>query len=587
MNLPFVSLDFALTPAHLFFKADIASKLEKAEASLQLAKERLDKITNQSQQLTVKQEEEDKHSKALRNWCLNVRSEIFLPSVEGQSEIILPSECGSMPSLMEEFISKARHVGIIHLSDVNKMVDCFRGICWSFSAMGILRRKPSLSQVRHLVFEASKFKLPDEKALKTVKFMATKASQLQSKVEKALFTKKTTSKPNMSLLKELQSGVRACPLIVPEEGFLRMVIEDGKLSTRESLESRAEELGQRQSKSQNIREDVSPHAPNPIELWPPFGVHDSQAATQAFGSECLAITNVNHSDADGTSQKSENVIADCSSLPAKNPIHATQRNEVQPKAMDASAESTSKCVDDELEADSSDPKTQGGASVADHELVAFPEGCQNGTVEPVTSGVKSHISNSKSEMQEDETMRTQPPTPSVTPTASMSQAKPEEDEVAPVGPSIPTDESNRGCGSHANSLEKVETKTIDTSVNPTSKSIGVTNSESDTRGSTKIFDTSIATETSINVCGNERDDQPTKKEDSLSPGPTDFTRISNSGLESHAKDDTHDTRKQNPAEMKSQNVPLTLITPNGIPIDKTKEVDRSTANEVSCQEELR
>jgi hypothetical protein len=327
----------------------------------------LKKTTNQSQQKTLIEAKEDEYSNILRNWCLKVRSEVLVPTVETQSETTRPPASGIMPPVMKQVISEAEHFGIFYLSDVKRMIECFRSICWSFSAMGVLRRKPSLSEVRHLISEASKFKLPDERALRTLKFMANRASQLQSKIEKALCPEKGESKPmNVSILKELESGTRESPLVVPEEEMLRIVIEDngtrhctcggprdGKqiffcdfcnkrfhaaCMKREKafsneltpflcpccredvnasdrkliLESSVENQKEPHCPSIDFKDDVSPHAPNPMELWPPFGLLQSQTAIQTFGSECLAIPDVTTTNTDIHAQRNE-VLSGCSS----------------------------------------------------------------------------------------------------------------------------------------------------------------------------------------------------------------------------------------------------------------------------------
>ena len=132
------------------------------------------KITNQSKQRTLDEAEEDKYARSLRYWCLKVRSEVLAPAVDDQAETARPLTSGCMSPVMKDIVAEAETLGILDLSDVRKMVDCFKSMCWSFSAMGVLRYKPCISEVRHLVSEASKFKLPDEKALRTLKFMTNK-----------------------------------------------------------------------------------------------------------------------------------------------------------------------------------------------------------------------------------------------------------------------------------------------------------------------------------------------------------------------------------------------------------------------------
>ena len=269
---------------------EILSQIEKAKISLQLSKDRLKKVTEQSSQKALDEAREDKYSMILRYWCLKVRSEVLAPPKEEQSEKSRPPASGSMSPAMIELIAEAEKLGIRHLSDIEKMVCCFETMCWSFSAMHVLRRKPDVSEVRRLVLEVPTAKLAAEKALRTLKFMTNRASQLQSKFQKALNSKRAVSKPtNISFLKDFQSGFRDCPLSIPEENILRVVIEDGKIHDRELLESRAEKLRCLRCNSTNSNDAVSPHAPNPAEQWPPFGSEESQSATEAFGSDCLAI----------------------------------------------------------------------------------------------------------------------------------------------------------------------------------------------------------------------------------------------------------------------------------------------------------
>ena len=371
-----------------FIKAEILSKLDKVTTVLQQSKRRLDKISTQSQERILIETEEDKHSNTLRNWCLKIRSEVLVPSGEAQSEITRPLAGGTMPPIMNQVIAEAQYLGISDLPDVKKMIDCFNSTCWSFSAMGILRQKPSISQVSHLISEASKFKLPDEKAVRTMKFMANRASQWQLKIHKALSPKAGETKPiNVSILQELECGIRESPLIVPEEQILRIVIEDngiryctcggpydGKLmlycdicdkrfhgacmemekvlpdgqikwscpccSGREhsadrklNLESSVVDAKGPEGKSTFVdsKEDVSPHAPDPIQLWPPFGLLDSQTAIEAFGSECLAIPNVTTTDANTNAQNSTPQLGGslCSNVLISKDV--IESSEVEPK----------------------------------------------------------------------------------------------------------------------------------------------------------------------------------------------------------------------------------------------------------------
>lgn len=364
--------------------AEIVSKLDKAKTSLQLSNERLKKITNQTQLRILNEAREDKHSRNLQNWCLKLRSEVLAPSEEAQLELSRPLTSGAMSLVMKQVVDEAEYLGISDLSDVRKIVDCLKTICWSFSVMSVLRCKPSVSEVRHLISETKKFKLRDEKALRTLKFMANRASQLQSKVEKALSPKKGDSKPiKVSLLNDLLSGIRELPVVVPEEELLKVVIKDNgarhcvcggpcdgkKMFTCEFCKKRFHESCMKSKKVFSSNEqteqlacpcckeagtasdhkliigspveivkdslhqsDVSPHAPNPFELWPPFGFHKSQTAIQAFGSECLAVPYVASSNVHADLKTNAVLLA--RQLPPQKPIPettSTMWSEVNPQ----------------------------------------------------------------------------------------------------------------------------------------------------------------------------------------------------------------------------------------------------------------
>jgi len=199
------------------------------------------------------------------------------------------------------------------------------------------------------VFEASQFKLPDEKAVRTLKFMLNRACQWQSKIRKALAPKKGETKSiSVSVLKELECGIRELPLIIPEEHSLGIAIEDNGtrhcvcggpsdgnfmlccdscnewfhgacMQVSNSLSDTQKKWScpvcsgieglsiQQIQRSTNITDstvdtnesptglpivdsqEVSPYAPDPLQLWPPFGLLGSQAATEALGPECSTI----------------------------------------------------------------------------------------------------------------------------------------------------------------------------------------------------------------------------------------------------------------------------------------------------------
>lgn len=319
------------------FEATIASELEKTKAALKQAKERVDIVSIQSRERKLLDAKEDEFRNSLRRWFLRVRS-LLVPSQVALAEASYPSLGILLSPPMIDIIEDARLLGISDLPDVHSMVNIFKCLAWSLSSLAIIRRKPSISEISSLVMMASSFQLPDEKALKTMKFMLNRATQLQSKIVKAL---NETKSNNVPVLMELEAIADALPLNVPEKRILRAAIDgDGalhcvcrgpshgdlmlrciicdkwfhKVSMEESKQSAASfenwtcplcrgsnptpsttthEFCSKEPTSQLFEtcssSDASPHAPDPAKLWPPFGILGSDVALEVLGRECSDI----------------------------------------------------------------------------------------------------------------------------------------------------------------------------------------------------------------------------------------------------------------------------------------------------------
>jgi hypothetical protein len=271
----------------------------------------------------------------------------MVPSSHEQAQGARPLGNGSLSGAMCTVIGDAQKLGIEHFADVDAVVNAFKCMSWSLFVLAILRRKPNVAEMSKVVSLASALKLPEEKGLRTMKSMLQRASQGQIRVQKALAPKPGLTRPykplSMDLLKELASDVEEIPLEIPEAAQLQIVIldkgarhcicagpSDGSFMlccdkcelwfhghcvniTKEaseglnswlcaeclrdpptdSIETSALSLTANDSETdypRELRDDEEeiPHAPNPANMWPPFGLLGSEKANEALG-ECAAI----------------------------------------------------------------------------------------------------------------------------------------------------------------------------------------------------------------------------------------------------------------------------------------------------------
>jgi PHD-finger len=321
--------------------ADIASKLGRAKIALKQAKERLDSVSTQSRERKLLEAREDEMSSSLRRWFLRVRSLVLLPSQTSLAEAARPAFGMLLSPPMVDVVKDACLLGISDLPDVQVMINCFKCLSWSLSSLEVINRKPSLHEISTLVSMVTNVRLPDEKALKTMKFMLSRATHVQSRIMKALIPKPGETKSiSVPFLMEIEASANELPLIVPEKRSLRIAIDDN--GTRhcvcggprdglmllcgacdkwfhgtcmeESIDCEAPFRnwmcrscrGNRSTTDITSDEfcskepllklhetccyrDISPHAPDPMKLWPPFGILGSDAALEVLGKECSAI----------------------------------------------------------------------------------------------------------------------------------------------------------------------------------------------------------------------------------------------------------------------------------------------------------
>lgn len=270
---------------------ELMIKLGRFKKILQQSRARLETVLIQSRERSKMEAMEDKYLIALKHWCLQVRSQVLIPSPAIQAEMSRPKFGVTLTPLMRQLIDEASDLAISDLSDVKTMIDLFKSICWCFSALSVLRRQPSLSQMQYLVLEASRFKLPDEKALRTMKFMVNRSSQCRSNLPKVF------SSPAIGLQIDESSEVSPLDGVKNDEPSSGVSPPHIELKIDESNE-------------------IAPHAPDPLKLWPPFGLFDSK-------SECSIIS---------INDAAQNTVSEPQNIPSSKLIFSSKSLNASPKS---------------------------------------------------------------------------------------------------------------------------------------------------------------------------------------------------------------------------------------------------------------
>lgn len=323
--------------------AEAQAKIDKAHDAIRQCGERLARLSEKSEERKAILCIEDSKAPLLRNWCLRVRSLVLVPRSDECAEDCRPMQDGSLARPMLSLMDEALEAGIASVGDVEAMDNAFRCMAWCLLATRILARKPTMTEMEMLVTKAKGLKLTEEKALRMIKAMLLRAKAWQGKVLKALAPCPGETKAfNVDSLKELQTIADEIPLILKEEALLSGVVEDGgarhcvckgptdarfMLScdkcerwfhgpcvdmTKEKCEVLSKWVcppckgslspvdasnsvivwEDRDDPRQAKKRRIASEAPDPVQMWPPFGLFGSEQAREVLGEDCSAIADV-------------------------------------------------------------------------------------------------------------------------------------------------------------------------------------------------------------------------------------------------------------------------------------------------------
>ena len=269
------SVHLGLTTDEIEKLAQIKCNVLKATSSLDHCNRRVEELSKVSFFRKVIQEEEDQLLSAFRYWVVLLRTRVIAPETMLLANESRPSDLGSLSNPedllstpMNDILELAKKLGISKFPDVELVKNSFQCVAWCLYAFSVLQKKPKFEDVKCLVRLGGNIKLPEVKSLGMVRSMISRTTPWQVKVNKALSSiSGTTQRLDSGSLKELLAGVHSIPIITEEERKLYDALEEGGTHV-----------------DRHSYEDISKHAPDPIQMWPPFGLSNTPEAVTALGN---------------------------------------------------------------------------------------------------------------------------------------------------------------------------------------------------------------------------------------------------------------------------------------------------------------
>ncbi|KAL7542987.1 hypothetical protein ACHAXR_013288 [Thalassiosira sp. AJA248-18] len=290
---------------------------------------------------------EDALALNLKNWCVMVKQEVFSPLTKENAELSRPRSGSTSAPMdkAKTYAERLGITKLPDIDAVLNSFKIFSWCLHSLGVLMRKPRVDEIrSLLTHS--DSGYFKLPEAKCVRMLRSMSSRAQIWQSKVKKTLAPVPGEKKPyDLAILREHLLAAKQIPLIMPEESRLWSTIEDGgnrhcicggpgdgsfmlgcdscdrwyhgscmkiDKETGDALskwicppcsksvhveavkvqENDVVATGDKKLPSQELinpqvliqpQLDISPHAPNPMSLWPPFGLRSSKAAVEALG----------------------------------------------------------------------------------------------------------------------------------------------------------------------------------------------------------------------------------------------------------------------------------------------------------------
>ncbi len=330
----------------LFLHLALLDKIEKARTVIGSCEKRMEGYRVELAERQKVVSKEDSFAPHMKMWCNMVKQEVFAPLTREKAELSRPQSDGSNAP-MDKAIAYAQSLGIVKFPDVDAVLISFKIFAWCLQLLEVLMRKPKVEEIRSLLShsESGQFKLPEAKCVRMLRTVTSRALIWQAKARKALQPIAGEVQPyDLALLREILQAAKEIPFAMPEETQLWNTIEDQgsrhcicggpgdgsfmlgcdncdkwfhgscmKIDTatgdalsnwmcppcsegkpvqdaiteqkvaQSAGDKTAQDIANTLPQPQQHHLDISPHAPNPISLWPPFGLRCSKEAIEALG----------------------------------------------------------------------------------------------------------------------------------------------------------------------------------------------------------------------------------------------------------------------------------------------------------------
>ena len=307
------------------------ANIAKAKISLEQCNRRLKELAAVAKVRKASQEQEDRLKDSFRYWCMLVRTKVLTPETDVDAEKGRPvylanckkgSDLLSVPML--EVLGSASKYGIEKFPDIAVVRHSLECISWCHFALTVLMKKPKIEEVKALIDLSAGIKLPEAKSIGMMRSMVNRTASWQAKFNKVLLPVTGESQPfEESILTELRMSFNSVPLAIPEEYMLIHTVEDRGArhckcgSARDvrtmiccehctswyhlscySIPNNSDTFKcplckkpstAKLSAQKEPTDNISPHAPDPKSLWPPYGLANSPDALKALGTSPLAF----------------------------------------------------------------------------------------------------------------------------------------------------------------------------------------------------------------------------------------------------------------------------------------------------------
>ncbi len=317
--------------------AEINATIVKKTTLLGQYNRRMEELYAMGNKRKVTQMNEDSLKNSFIYWCLLLRNRVLSPETIEDAEKSRPkpslsSTTGSeiLSSPMIEVLSCASKYGIEKFPDIIAVKHHLESISWCHFAFNVLGKKPKIEEVKKLIDLSAVIKLPEVKSIGMLRSMIARTTPWQVKANKVLAPTPGSSIPiSIESLNELQISLNSVPLTSQEEILFCQTVKDGgsrhclcggplDATTMDccvhceywfhfscySLDvGQCSEIicplcskpfqGKAKSSIQHSTDDnFSSHAPDPLTMWPPFGLGGSEGAEKAFGYMRSSLQNL-------------------------------------------------------------------------------------------------------------------------------------------------------------------------------------------------------------------------------------------------------------------------------------------------------